>query len=74
MNFRAGSRLFMLPQRPYIPAGTLRRAVCYPQAAESWTLDEIGAALDKVGLGQLKDRIEDDAPWDQTLSGGENKG
>lgn len=73
VNFRACSRLFMLPQRPYIPAGTLRRAVCYPQAAESWTLEEIGAALDKVGLGQLKDRIEDDAPWDQTLSGGEKQ-
>ncbi len=73
VNFRAGSRLFMLPQRPYIPAGTLRRAVCYPQPAESWTPEEIGAALDKVGLGQLKDKIEDEAPWDQTLSGGEKQ-
>ncbi|MEJ8308278.1 ABC transporter ATP-binding protein/permease [Agrobacterium larrymoorei] len=73
VNFRAGSQLFMLPQRPYIPAGTLRRAVSYPQPAESWTAEEIGAALDKVGLGQLKDKIEDDAPWDQTLSGGEKQ-
>ncbi|MCZ7447899.1 ABC transporter ATP-binding protein/permease [Agrobacterium rhizogenes] len=73
VNFRADSRLFMLPQRPYIPAGTLRRAVCYPQPAESWTSEEIGAALDKVGLGQLKGKIEDEAPWDQTLSGGEKQ-
>ena len=73
VNFRADSRLFMLPQRPYIPAGTLRRAVCYPQPAESWTSEEIGAALDKVGLGQLKEKIEDEAPWDQTLSGGEKQ-
>ncbi|WP_418138208.1 ABC transporter ATP-binding protein/permease [Agrobacterium sp. El2ro-1b] len=73
VNFRADSRLFMLPQRPYIPAGTLRRAVCYPQPAESWTSEEIGAALDKVGLGQLKGKIEDQAPWDQTLSGGEKQ-
>lgn len=71
--FRAGSRLFMLPQRPYIPSGTLRRAVCYPQAAESWTAEEIGAALDKVGLGHLKDKVEEEAPWDQTLSGGEKQ-
>ena len=63
----------MLPQRPYIPSGTLRRAVCYPQAAESWTADEIGAALDKVGLGHLKDKVEEEAPWDQTLSGGEKQ-
>ncbi len=73
VNFRPDSRLFMLPQRPYIPAGTLRRAVSYPQPAETWTPEEIGAALDKVGLGQLKEKIEDEAPWDQTLSGGEKQ-
>ncbi len=73
VSFRVGSRLFMLPQRPYIPSGTLRRAVCYPQAAESWTAEEIGAALDKVGLGHLKDKVEEEAPWDQTLSGGEKQ-
>ncbi|WP_107676738.1 ABC transporter ATP-binding protein/permease [Agrobacterium sp. LAD9] len=73
VSFRASSRLFMLPQRPYIPSGTLRRAVCYPQAAESWTFEEIGEALDKVGLGHLKDKVEEEAPWDQTLSGGEKQ-
>lgn len=73
VRFRADSRLFMLPQRPYIPSGTLRRAVCYPQAAENWTLEEIGEALEKVGLGHLKDKVEEEAPWDQTLSGGEKQ-
>lgn len=73
VSFRAGSRLFMLPQRPYVPSGTLRRAVCYPQAAESWTFEEIGEALEKVGLGHLKDKVEEEAPWDQTLSGGEKQ-
>lgn len=73
VSFRAGSRLFMLPQRPYIPSGTLRRAVCYPQAAESWSAEEIGAALDKVGLGHLRHKVEEEAPWDQTLSGGEKQ-
>ncbi|MGB3658419.1 MAG: SbmA/BacA-like family transporter, partial [Pseudolabrys sp.] len=29
-------RLFMLPQRPYVPAGTLRRATAYPGAADDW--------------------------------------
>jgi putative ATP-binding cassette transporter len=63
----------MLPQRPYIPSGTLRRAVAYPGAADSWTLDKIKAALDKVGLDYLNEKIEEDAPWDQTLSGGEKQ-
>jgi putative ATP-binding cassette transporter len=67
-------RLFMLPQRPYVPAGTLRRATAYPGAADDWTTEQIEEALDKVGLTHLKDKIEDEeAPWDQTLSGGEKQ-
>ncbi|WP_431321503.1 ABC transporter ATP-binding protein/permease [Rhizobium sp. YTU87027] len=73
VSFHADRQLFMLPQRPYIPAGMLRRAVAYPGAADRWTLDEIKAALDKVGLDYLTDKIEEDAPWDQTLSGGEKQ-
>ncbi|MDX8514980.1 ABC transporter ATP-binding protein/permease [Mesorhizobium captivum] len=73
VNFHADRRLFMLPQRPYIPTGTLRRAVAYPAPADHWTIKKINAALDKVGLDYLKDRLEEDAPWDQTLSGGEKQ-
>lgn len=73
IDFHADHRLFMLPQKPYVPSGTLRRAVAYPAAAESWTVAHIGDALDKVGLGHLRSRLEDDAPWDQTLSGGEKQ-
>jgi putative ATP-binding cassette transporter len=73
VNFHPDKRLFMLPQRPYVPTGTLRRAVAYPGAADEWSLEEIAAALEKVGLGHLNDRIEDDAPWDQILSGGERQ-
>ncbi|PDT00872.1 ABC transporter ATP-binding protein [Rhizobium chutanense] len=73
VDFHPDRRLFMLPQRPYIPSGTLRRAVAYPGAADRWPADQIKAALDKVGLEYLKDRIEEEAPWDQTLSGGEKQ-
>lgn len=73
VNFHPDRRLFMLPQRPYVPSGTLRRAVAYPGAAEDWTLEEIREALRKVGLDHLKEKIEEDAPWDQTLSGGEKQ-
>jgi putative ATP-binding cassette transporter len=73
VNFHPGKRLFMLPQRPYMPSGTLRRAVAYPGAAEDWAPEQIKAALDKVDLGYLTGRIEEDAPWDQTLSGGEKQ-
>jgi putative ATP-binding cassette transporter len=73
VNFHPDRRLFMLPQKPYVPSGTLRRAVAYPGAAEDWTVKQIGEALDKVGLKHLIEKIEEDAPWDQTLSGGEKQ-
>ncbi|WNV07556.1 ABC transporter ATP-binding protein/permease [Tardiphaga sp. 709] len=73
VNFHPDRRLFMLPQKPYVPSGTLRRAAAYPAASEDWTVEQIGEALDKVGLGHLKEKIEEDAPWDQTLSGGEKQ-
>lgn len=73
VGFKPDSQLFMLPQKPYIPAGSLRRAVAYPRAADSWSEQEMGAALDKVGLGHLNERLEEEAPWDHTLSGGEKQ-
>jgi putative ATP-binding cassette transporter len=74
VNVKAGARLFLLPQRPYVPLGTLRRAVAYPGAAEDWDIDQISEALNAVGLNHLKDRLEEDeTPWDQTLSGGEKQ-
>jgi vitamin B12/bleomycin/antimicrobial peptide transport system ATP-binding/permease protein len=73
VNFHPDRRLFMLPQKPYVPSGTLRRATAYPAAADDWTVEQIGEALDKVGLGHLIDKVEEEAPWDQTLSGGEKQ-
>src|SRR5437899_8779218 len=73
VNFHPDRRLFMLPQKPYIPSGTLRRAIAYPGAAEDWNADQICEALHKVGLDHLREKIEEEAPWDQTLSGGEKQ-
>ena len=42
-------------------------------AADKWTIKQIKAALDKVVLAYLADRIKEEAPWDQTLSGGEKQ-
>jgi putative ATP-binding cassette transporter len=73
VNLHPDRRLFMLPQKPYIPSGTLRRAIAYPGAAEDWNPEQICEALHKVGLDHLKEKIEEEAPWDQTLSGGEKQ-
>lgn len=73
VDFHPEHQLFMLPQKPYIPTGTLRRAVSYPRPADSWGQEEIQIALDKVGLGELGEKMEEEAPWDHTLSGGEKQ-
>lgn len=73
VNFHPDRRLFMLPQKPYIPSGSLRRAVAYPGAADDWLTEQFCEALQKVGLDHLKDKIEEERPWDQTLSGGEKQ-
>jgi putative ATP-binding cassette transporter len=73
IEIRRDAKLMMLPQRPYIPIGTLRRAATYPDPADSREIKDIAAAFKHVGLAHLIDKIEDEAPWDQTLSGGEKQ-
>lgn len=73
VDFHRDRRIFMLPQKPYVPTGTLRRAIAYPGAAEDWTVEQMAETLEKVGLAHLKEKVEEDAPWDQTLSGGEKQ-
>lgn len=73
VTFRKGTRMFLLPQRPYVPIGTLRRAATYPEAPEAYDAAAVAAALTEVGLGHLADRLDDDEPWDHILSGGEKQ-
>ena len=66
-----GSRLF-LPQRPYLPYGSLRDTVSYPhpcRLADS-VLHDI---LQQVGLGSLKNRLDEASEWHSRLSGGEQQ-
>lgn len=49
VNFRADSNLFMLPQKPYIPSGTLRRVVAYPHAPDDRSTEEIGTESRNAG-------------------------
>src|SRR5262245_3275103 len=73
IDVRAGAKLLVSPQRPYLPIGSLRRAVSYPDAAESRSVEEIAKVLEKVGLDHLAGRLDEDRPWDQILSGGEKQ-
>jgi putative ATP-binding cassette transporter len=68
------AKMFLMPQKLYIPLGTLRRATTYPRAADDFNDKEISETLELVGLGHLTDKLDDeDAKWDRTLSGGEQQ-
>ena len=66
-------RCLFLPQRPYIPLGTLRHVVAYPHPPESYSDEAIAQALEDAGLAQFVARLDDDEPWAQQLSGGEQQ-
>jgi putative ATP-binding cassette transporter len=68
----AGTWLF-LPQRPYIPLGSLRHAVTYPRADADFTDAEVVAALKDAGLGKLSDQLAEVVNWTLRLSGGEQQ-
>ncbi|MBN9085363.1 MAG: ABC transporter ATP-binding protein/permease [Reyranella sp.] len=69
----AGARVLFLPQKPYIPIGTLRDAVKYPDEHSATTDGEIKAALEAVQLGHLAPRLDEQAHWSNVLSGGEQQ-
>ena len=73
VEIKSDAKMFLLPQRPYIPIGTLRRAATYPDAADTKSIEEVSEAFKRVGLEHLADKLEEEAPWDQTLSGGEKQ-
>jgi putative ATP-binding cassette transporter len=68
-----GARLLFLPQRPYLPIGTLKHAVSYPVDAAQVTDDAARQALKDVGLPHLTEELAREENWAQTLSGGEQQ-
>jgi putative ATP-binding cassette transporter len=69
----AGARVLFLPQKPYIPIGSLRDAVKYPDENSKAPDAEIVSALETVNLGHLTGRLDEVAHWSNILSGGEQQ-
>ncbi len=69
----ANAEIMLLPQRPYLPQGTLRAALAYPSEADAYADAAIQDAMDKVKLGHLRDRLDEVDLWGQRLSGGEQQ-
>ena len=62
-----------MPQQPYLPIGTLRRAATYPLAPEQVDDAVVRKTLEEVGLGHFVGRLDEDARWENMLSGGEKQ-
>jgi putative ATP-binding cassette transporter len=68
-----GASVLVLPQRPYLPLGSLRGAVAYPGPLDAFRPSEIEDALEAVGLSHLRDELDATAYWADKLSGGEQQ-
>lgn len=68
-----GARIAFLPQRAYIPNGTLRQVLDYPAQTGEVPDAVLEAALDRVGLRRLLSRLDEEDRWDKVLSGGEQQ-
>ena len=63
-----------MPQRPYMPLGTLRHVLVYPLPDDGRTSDDqLKHALAECGLLHLSGRLDQEDNWDQILSGGERQ-
>jgi putative ATP-binding cassette transporter len=67
------ARLMFMPQKNYLPDGSLKEALTYPAAAV--TLDDAVCAqvLEDCRLPRLADKLQESAKWGQRLSPGEQQ-
>jgi putative ATP-binding cassette transporter len=73
VRFPGNARVLFLPQKPYIPIGSLRDAVAYPSAAAEFGDDAIRSTLVDVDLPRVAEHLEDVQNWSLQLSGGEQQ-
>jgi putative ATP-binding cassette transporter len=62
-----------LSQLPYVPLGTLRGVVCYPNSPDAISHDELRDVLTNVALAPLYDRLDEEQDWAKVLSPGEQQ-
>ena len=65
--------MMFLPQRPYLPLGTLRAAISYPASPDTFDDADVRAALERCGLGEFLDMLDRHERWDRSLSLGQQQ-
>jgi vitamin B12/bleomycin/antimicrobial peptide transport system ATP-binding/permease protein len=67
------ARILFLPQKPYLPIGTLEEALSYPDTAGLHTNEACREVLEACAMGHLVPRLDETANWSLVLSGGEQQ-
>jgi putative ATP-binding cassette transporter len=73
VTFPRDAQVMIVPQRPYLPLGTLAAAVAFPQAPDRWNREEIVEAVEAAGLGAFISQLDVEELWGQRLSLGEQQ-
>ena len=68
-----GARVLALPQRPYLPLGSMRAVLAYPAPEHAVADETLHSALAKVGLADLVNSLDRCAQWSDILSLGEQQ-
>ncbi|MGX5733022.1 ABC transporter ATP-binding protein/permease [Bosea thiooxidans] len=68
-----GQSSAFVPQKPYLPRGTLHSILLYPDSGRTVDNEIVLAALERCGLGYLARRLDEEEDWDRILSGGERQ-
>jgi len=69
----AAGKLLFLPQKPYIPLGTLREALIYPRESSDVPEARLAEVMERVGLGAFAARLGESDNWALRLSVGEQQ-
>ncbi len=62
------NQMMFMPQRPYVPPGSLRAALSYPASPEVFDETREAFCLERVGLPNLVPALDEDRRWDRELS------
>jgi putative ATP-binding cassette transporter len=69
----APEQVMFLPQRPYLPLGTLRSAITYPAAPDAFSDEDVKAALERCGLSEFAEALDRNERWDKSMSLGQQQ-
>jgi len=65
--------MMFMPQRPYLPLGTMRAAITYPDPPDAFDTAEITAVVKRVGLAEFLPTLDFEARLDKNLSLGQQQ-